>query len=67
MLLTRYQQTDIMIGTFVFGLLYFIYRSYITKSQYIYFDVLYCTVGVFLIFFLKYFAVNYFELYQTNI
>lgn len=67
MLLSRYQQSEIMIGTFVFAVLYFIYRTFITKSTYIYFDVLYCSFGVFIILFLKYFSINYYQLYNSNI
>ncbi len=62
MLLNRYQYSEIMIGTFIFAILYLIYRSFIQTSTYLYFDILYSTFAVFIILFLKHFAVNYYEL-----
>jgi hypothetical protein len=67
MILTNYQKSEIVIGTIVFSLLYFIYRNYITPTSYPYFDILYSTLGVFIILFLKNFSINYFQLYNSNI
>jgi hypothetical protein len=67
MILSNYQKSEIMIGTLIFALLYFIYRTYITPSTYLYFDILYSTFGVFIILFFKNFSKNYFQIYNSNI
>ncbi len=61
-MLSRYQQSEVVFGTLLFALIYYIYRTYIYPSKYVIFDVFYATVGVFLILFLKNFAVDYYQL-----
>lgn len=61
-MLSRYQQSEVVFGTLLFALIYFIYRTYIYPSKYVIFDVFYTTVGIFLILFLKNFAVDYYQL-----
>lgn len=61
-MLSRYQQSEVVFGTLIFALIYYIYRIYFVPSKAPIFDVLYATVGIFLILFLKNFAVDYYQL-----
>ncbi len=65
-MLNRYQLSETIFGTLLFALFYFIYRKYVAPSQYLYFDVLYSSIGIFIILFLKNFAVSYYQLYNLN-
>ncbi len=62
----RYQISEIIFGTVLFILLYFIYRKYLVPSKYFLFDVLYCSVGIFIILVIKNFSVSYYQLYNLN-
>ena len=65
-MLNRYQISETIFGALLFLLIYFIYRRYVVPSEYLYFDVLYSTIGVFIILFLKNFTVSYYQLYNLN-
>jgi hypothetical protein len=65
-MLNRYQISEIIFGTILFLLIYFIYRKYIVPTKYYIFDVLYCSIGIFIILFIKNFAVFYYQLYNLN-
>jgi hypothetical protein len=67
MILSNYQKSEIIIGTLIFAILFFIYRNYITPTTHLYFDILYSSFGVFIILFLKSFSANYFQIYNSNI
>ncbi len=65
-MLNRYQISETIFGTLLFALIYFIYRKYIVPTQYYMFDLLYCTVAISLILFIKNFTVSYYQLYNLN-
>ncbi len=65
-MLNRYQISETIFGTLLFLLIYFIYRKYIAPTKYYIFDVLYCTVALFLILLIKNFTVSYYQLYNLN-
>ena len=65
-MLNRYQISEIIFGTLLFTIIYFIYRKYIAPIQYYIFDILYCTIAIFLILFIKNFTVSYYQLYNLN-
>jgi hypothetical protein len=65
-MLNRYQISETIFGTLLFLLIYFIYRKYIEPTKYYIFDVLYCTVSLFLILLIKNFTVSYYQLYNLN-
>ncbi len=65
-MLNRYQISETIFGTLLFLLIYFIYRKYIVPTKYNIFDVLYSTVSVFLILFIKNFSVSYYQLHNLN-
>ncbi len=65
-MLNRYQISEIIFGSILFLLIYFIYRKYVVPTKYYLFDVLYCTLGIFIILFIKNFSVSYFQLYNLN-
>ncbi len=58
MLISNYQYTEIVIGTLIFSLLYFIYMYY-TATDIVIWDIVWCTFSVFLILSLKNFFINY--------
>ncbi len=67
-MLNRYQISETIFGTLLFLIIYFIYRKYIAfnSSKYFMFDILYCTIAVFIILFVKNFTVSYYQLYNLN-
>ncbi len=65
-MLNKYQISEIVFGTLLFFLIYFIYRKYIEPTKYFLFDVLYCSIGVFIILLIKNFSVSYYQLYNLN-
>ncbi len=65
-MLNRYQISEIIFGSILFLLIYFIYRKYVVPTKYYLFDVLYCTLGIFIILLIKNFSVSYFQLYNLN-
>lgn len=65
MLLTNYQITDIIIGTILFPMFYFLYL-YFTESTIIYWDIIWCTTTLFIILLFKYFYINFNILQSQN-
>jgi len=65
MLLTNYQITDIIIGTILFPMFYFLYL-YFTESIIIYWDIIWCTTTLFIILLFKYFYINFNILQSQN-
>jgi len=65
MLLTNYQITEIIIGTFIFPMLYFLYL-YFSESKIIYWDIMWCTLTLFIILLFKYFYINFNILQSQN-
>jgi hypothetical protein len=67
MLLTNYQITEIIIGTLLFPLVYFIYLYYTIKGRIIiYWDIFYCTFVLLIILLFKSFYINYNILQSQN-
>jgi hypothetical protein len=64
MLLSRYQITEIIVGTSLFPILYFIYL-FLTNSYIIMTDIIWCSLTVALILLFKNFYIN-FNLLQTQ-
>ena len=58
MLLSNYQKTEIVIGTIMFPYLYYYYLR-VTKSPVIIWDILWCTLTLFIILLFKNFYVNF--------
>jgi hypothetical protein len=65
MLLTNYQITEILIGTCLFPMAYFLYL-YFTESEISYFDIGYCTLVIFIIMTFKDFYINFNILQAQN-
>ena len=66
MLLTKYQITEIIIGIFLFPMLYFLYLYFI-KTEIIYWDIIWCSATLFLILIFKNFYINFNILQQQNL
>ena len=66
MLLTNYQITEILIGTFIFPMLYFLYL-YFSESPIIYWDILWCTLTIGIVLLFRNFYMNYYILQSQNI
>jgi hypothetical protein len=66
MLLTNYQITEIILGTTLFPMFYFLYLYFTEKKQIIYWDIFYCTVILFIILLFKYFYINFNILQSQN-
>jgi len=58
MLITNYQYTEIIIGTSLFPMLYFLYLYFLKKGV-VYWDIIWCTFSLFIILLFKYFYINY--------
>lgn len=65
MLLSNYQITEIIIGTLLFPMVYFLYL-YFTNSKIIYWDIGWCTLVLFLIITFKDFYINFNILQAQN-
>ena len=65
MLLTNYQITEIIIGTFIFPMLYFLYL-YFSNTKIIYWDIIWCTITLLIILTFKYFYINFNILQSQN-
>ena len=65
MILSNYQITEIIIGTFLFPMAYFLYL-YFTKSDINYFDIGWCTLVIFIIITFKDFYINFNILQAQN-
>lgn len=66
MLITNYQKTEIIIGTFVFPMVYFLYL-YFSETPIIYWDIIWCTFTVAIILLFRNFYINYYILQSQNI
>ena len=66
MLLSNYQATEIMLGTVLFPILYFLYL-YLSNTHIIYWDILWCTISIFIILLFRYFYINYHILQSQNL
>ena len=66
MLLTNYQITEIIIGTFIFPMIYFLYL-YFSNTKIIYWDIIWCTITLFIILIFKYFYINFNILQSQNL
>jgi hypothetical protein len=66
MLLSNYQYTEIMLGTVLFPILYFIYL-YLSNTHVIYWDIIWCTISIFVILLFRYFYINYYILQSQNL
>ena len=66
MLITNYQKTEIIIGTTLFPILYFIYL-YFTETNIIYWDIIWCSITIFLILIFRYFYINFNILQSQNL
>lgn len=66
MLLTNYQITEIIIGTILFPMIYFLYL-YFSKSTISYLDIGWCTVALFIILLFKNFYINFNILQNQNL
>lgn len=64
MLLTTYQITEVIIGTTMFPILYFLYLVF-TETKIIYWDIIWCTITIFIILIFRYFYIN-FNILQTQ-
>lgn len=66
MLLTKYQITEIVIGTFLFPISYFLFL-YFSKTNIIYWDISWCTLVIFIILLFKNFYINFNILQSQNL
>lgn len=66
MLLTNYQITEIILGTIIFPILYFLYLYFTVNNKIIYWDIFYCTAILFIILIFKYFYINFNILQSQN-
>ena len=65
MLLTNYQITEIVIGTIIFPLLYFLYLYFLNETI-VYWDIIWCTLTLSIILLFKYFYINFNILQSQN-
>jgi len=66
MLLTYYQKTEILIGTILFSMLYFLFL-YFSESKIIYWDIIWCTITILIILLFKNFYINFNILQSQNL
>jgi hypothetical protein len=64
MLLTKYQITEIIIGSFIFPMIYFLYL-YFLGGDIVYWDIIWCSISLFIILIFKDFYIN-FNILQTQ-
>ena len=66
MLLTYYQITEIVLGSLLFSMAYFLFL-YISQSKIVYWDVTWCTLTIFIILLFKNFYINFNILQSQNL
>ena len=66
MLLTTYQKTEVIMGTVMFPILYFLYLNF-TETDIIYWDIIWCTITIFIILIFRYFYINFNILQSQNL
>jgi len=66
MILNNYQMTEIMLGSCLFPMIYFLYLHY-SKNKIIGWDIILCTISIFLILLFKNFYINYNILQSQNL
>lgn len=66
MLLTNYQTTEILIGTILFSMVYFLFL-YFSESKIIYWDIIWCTITILIILLFKNFYINFNILQSQNL
>lgn len=66
MLLTYYQITEIIIGSALFPMFYFLFL-YFSKSKIVYWDIIWCTLTIFIILLFKNFYINFNILQSQNL
>jgi hypothetical protein len=65
MFISTYQITEIIIGTFIFPLFYFLYIYLASSDTIVYWDIIWCTLSLFIILLFKAFYIN-FNILQTQ-
>lgn len=66
MILNDYQMTEILLGTCLFPLMYYLYLYY-SKSKILVWDIILCNISIFLILLFKNFYINYNILQSQNL
>ena len=66
MLLTNYQKTEILIGTILFSMVYFLFL-YFSESKIIYWDIIWSTITILIILLFKNFYINFNILQSQNL
>jgi hypothetical protein len=65
-MLTIYQQTELIIGTILFVLFYFLVLYFTDKENLSIYDVIVTTIAFFLIMYIRYFFINYYIFQSQN-
>lgn len=65
-MLTIYQRTELIIGTILFVLFYFLVLYFTNKESLSYYDVIITTIAFFLIMYIRYFFINYYIFQSQN-
>ena len=65
-MLTIYQRTELIIGTILFILFYFLILYFSNKENLSYYDVIVSTIAFFLIMYIRYFFINYYIFQSQN-
>ena len=65
-MLTIYQRTELIIGTILFTLFYFLVLYFSNKENLSYYDVVVSTIAFFLIMYIRYFFINYYIFQSQN-
>lgn len=65
-MLTIYQRTELIIGTILFILFYFLVLYFSNKENLSYYDVVVTTIAFFLIMYIRYFFINYYIFQSQN-
>ena len=65
-MLTIYQRTELIIGTILFILFYFLVLYFSNKENLSYYDVIVTTIAFLLIMYIRYFFINYYIFQSQN-
>ena len=65
-MLTIYQRTELIIGTILFTLFYFLVLYFSNNENLSYYDVIVTTIAFFLIMYIRYFFINYYIFQSQN-
>ena len=66
MLLSLYEMIEIILSVIIFPVFYFLFLYFTVETKIIYWDIIWCTISLFIILLIKTLYINYYLLQNQN-